>query len=280
MRAPPSARARVRQRLSSAAAAAGTGGVKPRTGAGAWLSARARTVALVAASFGAGYWLGFERGGAERSGADRPHVERALPSAGDGVDESTAGVAQKSATRDAGDRELDVSARAEAELAAARRGAPVAEVSRAPELEPFGAAPRARARRLGSAPPTRPVVPHRRSARSRSSEDLAAELALLQRAERAIRAGEGALARALVGELEQRFPASQLGQERAAARVLAECVEAQRGDASARATARAHARQLLASGTVGVYADRIRALCELDVAASEASAQEPAPRGH
>jgi hypothetical protein len=232
----------------------------------------------LAASFGVGYWLGFERGGAERSGAERAQGERAL-AAVSGADVPTARVEQRSATGDAGDRELDVRTRAEADLAA-RGGAPVAEVSRAPELEPFGEAPRARAPRLGSAPPTRPVVPPRRSPRSRSSENLAAELALLQRAERAIRAGEGALARALLGELEQRFPASQLRQERAAARVLAECVEAQRGDASARATARAHARQLLASGTVGVYADRIRALCELDAATSEAGAQEPAPRGH
>jgi hypothetical protein len=60
------------------------------------------------------------------------------------------------------------------------------------------------------------------------------ELALLARAERAVRADNSALALALIDELEARFPSSRLLEERRAVELLAHCV--------ARATRRALAR--------------------------------------
>lgn len=49
------------------------------------------------------------------------------------------------------------------------------------------------------------------------------ELALLQRVERAIRANEYSLALALLKELDERFATTRLGEERQAARLIAEC---------------------------------------------------------
>jgi hypothetical protein len=80
------------------------------------------------------------------------------------------------------------------------------------------------------------------------------ELALLARAERAVRADNSALALALIDELEARFPSSTLLEERRAIELLSHCV-AHASDAHQRADRflRQHPRT--------VYAERIAALC-------------------
>jgi hypothetical protein len=71
------------------------------------------------------------------------------------------------------------------------------------------APPRARAHRAGSAPVAK--------------EDASAELLLLERAERAVRSRNPALALALIGELEQSFPRSRLHEERRSIELMAHC---------------------------------------------------------
>jgi hypothetical protein len=84
------------------------------------------------------------------------------------------------------------------------------------------------------------------------------EIELLRRSERAVRAGNGQLALALVEELEQRYPATHLAEERQAIRVLAQC--GQQADELARQRAAAFLRQQPGS----VYARRIREACEIE----------------
>jgi hypothetical protein len=80
------------------------------------------------------------------------------------------------------------------------------------------------------------------------------ELALLQRAERAVRAENSALALMLTSELEERYPRSQLLEERNAIELMAHCV--------AHATdARPRAERFLRAHPRSVYAERIAALC-------------------
>jgi hypothetical protein len=132
----------------------------------------------------------------------------------------------------------------------------------------------ASALRAASAPP-----PARRRPRSRSVSTLGAEVALLERGERAIRAGEGELALALLDELDEKFPVSPLREERAAARVLATCVNTRSGTREASDSAQANARRFVAKGS-SLYADRVRQLCALGDENSRASGEEPADPGH
>lgn len=81
------------------------------------------------------------------------------------------------------------------------------------------------------------------------------ELALLRRAERAVRADHAALALALIGELEERHPRSSLLEERRAIELLAHC--------QAGATdSRQRAKRFLRAHPQSLYASRIRELCE------------------
>jgi hypothetical protein len=91
------------------------------------------------------------------------------------------------------------------------------------------------------------------------------ELALLARAERAIRAGNATLARSFIAELEARFPKTALRQERAALLVLAAC-------ASGEPAAQRDAREFIEGHEQSVYVDRIRAMCELAPSAPQTSA--------
>ena len=255
---PPDARARVRARLaesalaesaleaSRASARAGTGALG--SGAASLVAglARRRGRALVRAlawtSIGlcAGYWLGFHRiGAAWVEGASPPRALDATPSASPpspSLEPTTPAHAASPAAAEPADS-----------------GAPSAAVT-------LSAPPRrhAPARRHPGAPPSASA---RRPAAS-PGDAFAAELALLERAERAIRAGEGALALALLDQLEHDFPTTSLREERAAARVLARCAETSSADASERAEARADAEQFLAHSS-SVYADRVRTLCQL-----------------
>jgi hypothetical protein len=80
------------------------------------------------------------------------------------------------------------------------------------------------------------------------------ELALLARAERALRRKDASLALALLAELEQRFPATALAEERTAARWMAHCLQhpphSEKGII-----------QFLNEHPDSVYASRLRALC-------------------
>ncbi|HTV17317.1 MAG TPA: hypothetical protein VMG12_01560 [Polyangiaceae bacterium] len=92
------------------------------------------------------------------------------------------------------------------------------------------------------------------------------ELALLQRAERAVRAENSALALMLAGELDARYPSSELLEERAAIELMAHCV--------AHATdARSRAERFLRAHPRSVYAERIAQLC-LAEAATPASTRD------
>lgn len=80
------------------------------------------------------------------------------------------------------------------------------------------------------------------------------ELALLRRADRAVRADNAALALALVAELEARYPDSRLLEERRAIELMAYC----RVGAS---DARARAQRFLREHASSVYAGRVRETC-------------------
>jgi hypothetical protein len=82
------------------------------------------------------------------------------------------------------------------------------------------------------------------------------ELALLQRAERALRAGEPELALAFLDDIDRRYPKTRLVEERAAARLMARCVRAE-------PNAPAQAELFLEAQPTSVYRDRVRALCKL-----------------
>jgi hypothetical protein len=102
----------------------------------------------------------------------------------------------------------------------------------------------------------------------------AAELALLQRAERAIRADNSDLALALLDQLDREHPKPQLVQEREAARLLADCERSAQTAVGrpAPSTATERARQYLSLHRGSVYTERIRHLCGLGAAAASAAA--------
>jgi len=80
------------------------------------------------------------------------------------------------------------------------------------------------------------------------------ELALLRRAERAVRNDDSALALALIAELEERHPRSSLLEERRAVELLAYCV-------AGASDARARAQRFLREHPRSVYAGRIAEKC-------------------
>jgi hypothetical protein len=91
------------------------------------------------------------------------------------------------------------------------------------------------------------------------------ELALLRRAERALRTDDAALALALIGELEERYPRSSLLEERGAMELMAYCT-AGASDAVART------QRFLRQYPQSAYAGRVRDLCP------RAGADSPTPR--
>jgi hypothetical protein len=88
------------------------------------------------------------------------------------------------------------------------------------------------------------------------------ELLLLQRTERAVRAGNSALALMLLGELEAGYPRSELLEERRALELLAYCV-AHASDSVQRS------ERFLRQHPRSVYAERIGALCQVQPPATQ-----------
>lgn len=104
--------------------------------------------------------------------------------------------------------------------------------------------------------PVQVIVPRARKVRPRAPAASARdELALLARAERAVRADNSALALALIAELEERHPRSRLLEERRAIELMAHCAaSATDGALRAQRFVRKHPRS--------VYAERIAELCQ------------------
>ena len=84
----------------------------------------------------------------------------------------------------------------------------------------------------------------------------------MQRTERAVRAGNSALALMLLGELETGYPRSELLEERRALELLAYCV-ANATDSVPRA------ERFLREHPRSVYAERIGALCQVEPSATK-----------
>jgi hypothetical protein len=105
------------------------------------------------------------------------------------------------------------------------------------------AASRARAARRIPAAPAQP------------ESSLAVELAMLQRARRALNADNGRLALGIVEELDERFPKGVLVEERSATRILSLC-QLERA-----AEAKQAARNFLELYPSSVYAERVRQSC-------------------
>jgi hypothetical protein len=121
-----------------------------------------------------------------------------------------------------------------------------------PEEAPVGAdAARARALAASRARAARRVP----AAPAQPESSLAVELAMLQRARRALNAENGRLALGIVEELDERFPKGVLVEERSATRILSLC-QLERA-----AEAKQAARDFLALYPSSVYAERVRQSC-------------------
>jgi hypothetical protein len=95
----------------------------------------------------------------------------------------------------------------------------------------------------------------RATAPSKPESSLARELAMLQRARRALNADNGRLALGIVEELDERFPQGVLIEERSATRVLSLCQLERVGEAKEAAKA------FLEHYPASVYAERVRKGC-------------------
>jgi hypothetical protein len=96
------------------------------------------------------------------------------------------------------------------------------------------------------------------------ARDWRGELELLERADRAVRADNSALALALLAELDARYPRSTLLEERAAMELLAHC-QARAADAGSRA------QRFLRTYPNSVYLERASELCQHGATASPTS---------
>jgi hypothetical protein len=242
--APAQARERVRARLEAGGAFAEPFGAASPGGSSASLArsssvarslgvARSTVAVLVGIGFGAGYWLGVHQG-----------------ASGPGPAASGSVVATSSSPQSPAPE-------------------PAPEPTLPAPLPPSSAPPREAAAELEhtndtaprAAEPTRPPRARSHAAPGTAKPGTAKngfgdEVALLQRAERALRAGEAELALSFVHELERRYPGSPLREERAAARVMAEC-------ALNRAGARERGVMFLRDRPASVYSDRVHQLCTL-----------------
>lgn len=291
LHAPPAMKARVRSKLgssgSSAPSSAGSTGAAPSEGTsrgwGRRLFTRPPPIAtvtlLVGLSFGAGYWLGSSRSTAQLGASAAS--ERATPSAPSFSNDLTARSDIASSTREtpappAASRDLGAGSGASADA--------TSEVD-------ADATPRSSVRRTsGKTARHMPAGPSDvtdstwRASKEHTDDAFSEEVALLERTERAIRAGEATLALAFLAELDQKFPSAAMPEERAAALVLARCVQTQTGDGgpNAQREARAGAERFLVGSPASVYSERIRSACQLGTGDTNAdvSSEEAARGGH
>ena len=143
------------------------------------------------------------------------------------------------------------------------RAAPLVPLPDTPSLEPSGASavPEREAapavadgarQRPASA---RPKGPRRPSAAAPFESSLSVEIAMLQRARRALNDENGRLALGIVLELDERFPKGVLVEERNATRILSLCQLERVGEAQRAA------REFLDRYPASVYAERVRESC-------------------
>jgi hypothetical protein len=241
-------RERVLARLSTGAAPGGPapGAERPASSAVTRRASRslvtrwpavARAGLLVGAGFALGYWF------AEARQPQQPVALASAPVADTTAAENLGASARPAPTTNPGKA-------GDSSMAPLEPGAPV---------DPSATAREARSTRAAA---TQPRAHAARSSRMQApeapgDERFGEELALLQRAERAIRMGNGALARSFIADLEARFPRTALRQERAAVLVLAACAAHEPDATSA-------ARTFVARHPNSVYIDRIRDACALD----------------
>jgi hypothetical protein len=215
-------------------------------------ASRSRAVALlksgllVGMGFVLGYWFAETH---ERPPAPPPAAASAPLAAADApAPPSPPPVAEPAPPPAAGTPEPAKSAPAEIAGAPRALARPAPGAESGADREPASTAPRA-ARRT---PPASGDASN-----AGVSSPSAAELALLARAERAIRAGDGALARSFIDDLEARFPKTAWREEREAIVVLAACALGEPG-------AEREARIFLGRHAGSVYFDRIGTSCRLD----------------
>ena len=105
-------------------------------------------------------------------------------------------------------------------------------------------------------PPPRAAPRPAREPTTAPSDDVVAEMTLLEQARVHLRAGRGGDALAIVEEHVRRFPGGHLGEERDALRVLASCMLTER-----RTSALSLKREFLRRYPRSTYAERVRAAC-------------------
>jgi hypothetical protein len=266
---PAGAQERVRAQVAKGRAldtAAGARVASPR-GVTKWT-----TTVLVGASFLAGYWLGLHRSDVSSEGAPVAALPTLsptlLPTASptlsldlaQGSESARQSGADGSSPREDGSRgslPLDVRS-PERGVEGAASGVESAVGSSAGAAGPGRSTPQPATLapadpRLARAPLGRAVLSRRARPEVEAPLD---ELTLLSRVERALRAGEAALALTFLDELDRRVPRSTLLEERSAARRLADCMLEAPG-------APARAAQFLREHRASVYSARLQSTCAL-----------------
>jgi hypothetical protein len=145
------------------------------------------------------------------------------------------------------------------------QGEPPPSIAPSPPQDPSAPSPAASepplaAKEAPSEPRRGPPV-RARAHKAAAPNPLNDELALLRRVERALRNADPALALALLGELDERFPNSRLVEERQAAKLMADC-RLESPEASERA------RSFLNEHPASVYRQRVQLACAIDTVSS------------
>jgi hypothetical protein len=230
--APAGARARVLQGLAASGALQTPAAPDAAKLTAAAMRARGGTLVMISAAFIGGYWLGGQRAPERTSMDEVVQNDSSAARASDAVPEHAASLPEE---------------------AAPNAPAGPAPTGSQPSLHDVSRPPATRTR----ATPRSPRAPSHTAPTT-----FADEIALLSRADRALRAGEGELALSFLNELERRYPDSKLTEERGAARIMAECALAAPG-------AVARAERFLRDRRASVYSDRVLRSCGIEVAPSD-----------